>query len=166
MKSFAAAAAAALCDAILLLLLYQLLLFVILCRIAKFLAGSLNLIPSIVFFLFILQCRIYGLTLPNILGNYRHARSKGWRQPVVAKPPLYDTYIYIYIRAEEGADLEESGCCLPAQEAAKKQRSQRARTHPSWACADIHPRPERRRPQGIWFMSLQFRRQQQRSPWA
>ena len=87
MKSFAAAAAAALCDAILLLLLYQLLLFVILCRIAKFLAGSLNLIPSIVFFLFILQCRIYGLTLPNILGNYRHARSQGGRQPTAAKPP-------------------------------------------------------------------------------
>ena len=46
----AAAAAAALCVAILLLLLQQqcccfLLLFVIVCRMAKFVAGSLNLIP-------------------------------------------------------------------------------------------------------------------------
>ena len=48
-----AAAAAGLCVAILRLLLQQLLLFVIVCRMAKMVAGSLNLSPSSVFFLFI-----------------------------------------------------------------------------------------------------------------
>ena len=45
-------AAAALCVDILPLLLQQLLLFVIVCRMGKSDAGSLNLIPSSVFFLF------------------------------------------------------------------------------------------------------------------
>ena len=54
MQSAAAAAAVAvLCVAILLLfLLQQPLLFVIVCRMVKTVAGSLNLIPSIVFFSF------------------------------------------------------------------------------------------------------------------
>ena len=45
----AAAAAAALCVAILLLLLHQLLLYVMF-RMAKIVAGSLNLIPFIAFY--------------------------------------------------------------------------------------------------------------------
>ena len=49
----AAAAAAALCVDLQLLLLQQLLLFVIVCWTAKNVAGSLNLIPSSVFLLFI-----------------------------------------------------------------------------------------------------------------
>ena len=65
-----------LCVAILLLLLHQLLLFVIVCRMAKIVSGSLNLIPSIVSFLLILKhelhlictpwqcCRSHGLDLP------------------------------------------------------------------------------------------------------
>ena len=51
----AAAAAALMCVVVLLLLLHQLLLFVIVCRMAQIVAGSLNLIASTVFFLFILK---------------------------------------------------------------------------------------------------------------
>ena len=50
--SAAIAAAAAVCVAIMLLLLQQL-LFVIVCRVAKIVPGSFNLIPSGVSFLFI-----------------------------------------------------------------------------------------------------------------
>ena len=99
----AAAAAAALCVS-LLLLLQQLLLFVIGCRMAKIVAGSL-FIPSRVFSLFI-QTRIIfnvymyplavltavafaaSICLYYILGNFGHARSQGGRQPAAAKPPL------------------------------------------------------------------------------
>ena len=77
----------------------QLLLLVIVCRMAKSGAGSLNLIPSRVFFPFFQTrfflcmypwqhcCRICRLDLPTLLCNYEHAR-QGGRQPAVAKPPL------------------------------------------------------------------------------
>ena len=102
MQSAAAAAAATLCVAILLLfLLQQLLLFVIVCRMAKIVAGSLNLIPSVGSFLFILKHVLFLMYVPldgvvaftasiclyYILGNYGHARSHGGRQPTAAKPP-------------------------------------------------------------------------------
>ena len=51
-RSATADAAAALCVSILLLLLQQLLPFVIVCRIAKIVAGRLNPVPSSVFCLF------------------------------------------------------------------------------------------------------------------
>ena len=105
----AAAAAAALCVAILLLLLQlqQLLLFVIVCRMAKNIAGSMiNLIPSSASCLFIQTRFILDVSLGStvvafavsirpyyILGNYGDARSQGGRQPASAKSPLY---IYAY----------------------------------------------------------------------
>ena len=88
----AAAGAAALSVAILLLLLQQqcccfLLLFVIVCRMAKFVAGSLNLIPvfpfssfnAIYFWWYPLAalCRIYGLDLPtsSVIAGMREAKA-------------------------------------------------------------------------------------------
>ena len=89
------------------LLLQQLLLFVV-CRMAKIVAGSLNLIPSSV--LFLIQTRFFkyfysyvplGSTVAftasvclyiigNYIGNDGHARSEGGRQPVTANPPSYE----------------------------------------------------------------------------
>ena len=76
----------------------------IVCRMAKIVAGSLNLIPSIVFFLsfsktrFILHVCTYPLAVLShlrprfsyILGNDEHARSQGGRQPAAARrsPPF------------------------------------------------------------------------------
>ena len=57
----AAATSAALCIAI--PLLRQLLLFIV-CRMAKNVAGSLNLIPCIVFFLFILKKDLFLMHVP------------------------------------------------------------------------------------------------------
>ena len=98
------AAAALLCVAILLLLLQLqcyciLLLFVIVCRIAKFVAGSLNLIPVFSFpsFKRDIMLRVpLGSNVSHlqprfayILGNYGHARRRGGRQPATANSPLY-----------------------------------------------------------------------------
>ena len=96
LQSAAAAAAAALCvTIILLLLLHQqcccfLLLFVIVCRLDKFVAGSLNLIPVFSFpsfkldlFLMVLLGSTVSHLRPRfayILGNYGYARSQGGRQ--------------------------------------------------------------------------------------
>ena len=90
-----------------LLLLHQLLLFVIVCRMAQIVAGSLNLIPSGTFFLFIqtllifdvcpytlavlspLRCR-FTYEVYHILGNHRYARRPGGRQPAPAKRRLHN----------------------------------------------------------------------------
>ena len=75
-----------------------LLLFVIVCRMAIFFAGSVNLTPSVVMFLFILKTRkkitnvplgsvvafTASICLYYVLGNYGHARSQGGRQPAGA----------------------------------------------------------------------------------
>ena len=100
----------ALCVAILLLLRQQqqcccfLLLLVLVCRMAKVVAGSCNLIPvfsfssfkrninfdctpwqySVAFTASICLVRTY----LEVLGNYGHARSQGGRQPAGANPPL------------------------------------------------------------------------------
>ena len=81
----------------------QRLLFVIVCRMAKIVAGSLSLIPSSVFFslhskhdLFLMYVPLgstnvafaASICLYYILGNYGHARSQGGRQPAAANPPL------------------------------------------------------------------------------
>ena len=90
----AAAPAAALSAVILLLLLQQLLLFVVVCRMAKVVAGSSNLIPVFSFssfnaIYFLCTPWKYGVALRSrfayILGNYRHARNQGGRQPAAAK---------------------------------------------------------------------------------
>ena len=92
-------------------LLQQLPLFVILYRMAKNVAGSLNLIASSVFFLFI-QTRIIfnyvplgstvafmaSIWLCYILGNDGHARSQGWRQPATAKPLFVARNVTYYRR--------------------------------------------------------------------
>ena len=94
---------------ILLLLVYQLPQFVIVCRMAKNVAGSLNLIPSIVFVLFILKYDLVLMYVPlrsavaltssiclyYILGNYELARSQGGRQPAAANILLYVCIIII-----------------------------------------------------------------------
>ena len=86
-----------LCVVILLVLLKLLLLFVIVCRMAKFVAGSLNLIPVLSFSSFNLYFKLSlgstvaftaSICLQYILGNYGHARRRGGRQPA-AKPFLY-----------------------------------------------------------------------------
>ena len=119
----AAAAAAVLCVAILLLLLLQEqcccfpLLFVTVCRIAKFVAGPLNLTPVFSFSSFkrdfFLMVPV-GSTVSNwrprvspILGSYGHARRQGGRQPAAANPPyiyinIYIIYISGYIYSQRG----------------------------------------------------------------
>ena len=92
------------------LLLLQKLLSVIVRRTAKTVAGSLNLMTSNVFFLFIQTQFIFDvcttplgstieftalICLYNILGNCRHARSQGGHQPAALKPPLC-VYVYLY----------------------------------------------------------------------
>ena len=76
-----------------------LLLFVVVCGMAKFVAGSLNLIPVFYFSPFkpdlvsmvLLDSTVSYLRLrfAYISGNYGHVRSQGGRQPAAAKPPLY-----------------------------------------------------------------------------
>ena len=94
-----------LCVAIVVLLLQQqcrcfLLLLVIVCRMAKFGAGSSkNLIPVFssssfkrdFFFNVSLGSTVSHLQsrFADILGNCGHARSQGGRQPATAKPPSY-----------------------------------------------------------------------------
>ena len=81
-----------------------LLLFAIVCRMAKFVAGSLNLIP--VFSLYSFRTRLmFNISLGStavshlrprfayILSNYGHARSQGGCQPAASKPPLVYQYI-------------------------------------------------------------------------
>ena len=79
------------------LLLQLLLLFIVACQMAKIAAGSLNLIPSSVFFLFVQTRRIfnvctlgstlitvvftYSIWLYYILVNCGHARSQGGCEP-------------------------------------------------------------------------------------
>ena len=77
------------------------LLFVIVRRMAKFVAGSLDLIPVFSFSSFkrdlFIVCtpwqyyRICGLDLPTSC-HYGHARSQGGRQLAAAKPPLYTVF--------------------------------------------------------------------------
>ena len=90
------------CVVMLLLLLHQLLLFVIVCRTAKIVVGSLNLIPSIALFVFILEHDLLLMYVPlgsvgaftapicpyYILGNYGHARSEDGRHPAAANSSL------------------------------------------------------------------------------
>ena len=83
--------------------------FVMVCRMSKFGAGSLNLIPVFSFSSFKSDIHIFDLPLGStavshlrsrfayILGNCGHARSQGGRQPAVAKPPLYTVHIRIYL---------------------------------------------------------------------
>ena len=107
------------CSVVILLLLLQLLLFVIVCRMAKIVAFSLNVIPSLVFFSSFSnmtfsvctpwQCyRIHGLRLPYytyILGNYGYARSQGGRQPAAAKSPVVFSFSKIIQNVHPGPFL-------------------------------------------------------------
>ena len=102
----AAAAAAALCVDLQLLLLQQLLLFVIVCRTAKHVAGSSSPIPSSalvlfkhgLFLVYVPLGRTAAITasicLYYIVGNYGHARSHDGRQLAAATPSLNHNYIY------------------------------------------------------------------------
>ena len=105
----AADAAAALC-------VVDLLLFVIVCRMANFVADSLSLIAVFSsasftrdFFLIVpLGSTLSHLRPPlaYILGNYGHARSQGGCQPTAAKPPLHDTIIYqVYYSSSQAAQM-------------------------------------------------------------
>ena len=101
----AAAATATLRVAILLLLPQQecccfRLLFVIVCPMAKLVAGSLDLLPVFVFSSFrprFFAMVPFGSTVSHfrprfaceyILGNYGYTRSQGGREPAAAKPLL------------------------------------------------------------------------------
>ena len=42
-------------------------------------------------------CRTDAFDFAYILGNYGHARSQGGRQPAAAKPPLYISYVYLFV---------------------------------------------------------------------
>ena len=75
-----------------------LLLFVIVCRMAKFVAGSLNLMPVFSFsssksdFLLMVPLdRTVSHLRPrcSVITAYGHARSQGGRQPAAANPPSY-----------------------------------------------------------------------------
>ena len=100
-----------------LLLMQHLLLFVIVCRMAQVVSGSLNLIPCSFSFLFIktslfVMCVCtplvvlsllrprFSICLYYVLGNYRHARNHGGGQPAAGHPPLYT----IIFRAFHGVE--------------------------------------------------------------
>ena len=89
----------------------------------KVVAGSVNLIPSIVLFLFILKHDLFSMYAPigsavtftastclyYTLGNYGHARSQGGRQSAAAKPPLHKymhRYVGHIVSAIEKSDLD------------------------------------------------------------
>ena len=107
-------------------------LFAILCRVAKFVAGSLNLVPVFssssfkrdVFFMYPLAvlCRIYGLDLPtsSVITDMRGAKAAV--SPPRRSPPCINIYMHTYKRKKKNLTLNRlcfidkqyfaRACCL------------------------------------------------------